>query len=226
MATNRRPKRGIIHGKKRPRPANRPKIPVVPVGAMAKPVRPPRSKTTEPPRGIPPRPKRSKTKKSSRFHGKLRPSKSAPHPAKKPGKPRWKSQLGRPEGLAVISEKSLPEGVEAIIDLTEAPGIYRLNRATAHLPDHANDEEHSCLHPRNASSWFSCIGLVVLQAGGLGLLFQTWKGTIGAWIWNNDDWTIAWYLHMRSAPSKGKFVRGKFGPSYLWHQPYVLLAGR
>jgi hypothetical protein len=142
---------------------------------------------------------------------------------------KWKPSSERPEGIAIRTEMTLPPGVEAFIDIAgDGDSIYRMMHATAHNPDHTHDAERDywvCNHSRNASSWFACIGLVVLKEGRLGLYAQTWKGTELAWVWPNDDDCIYFYELMKVAPSKGKFCKGKYGPSFLWNQPYVLLSG-
>jgi hypothetical protein len=119
----------------------------------------------------------------------------------RPPRRRWRTTAKRPEGFTMPSLTSLPPGVECFIDIT-GPPIYRLMRATQHAPDH--DHEGECLHPKNASSWVACIGLVVLTDGGLGLYSKFWNGGEIAYVWPNDDTTAWFYEDWKAARSKGK----------------------
>lgn len=148
---------------------------------------------------------------------------------KKEVKPRWHETLAKPEGFAFRSDTNLPPNVEAFIDLEATnKGIYKLNRAVHGDPDHEvidQPNQHCiCHHPKNASSWVAMIGLVVLQEGRLGLYAAFWNGGEIAYVWPSDDTTIWFYNDWKSARSKGKYIRGREGPSMLWAQPYVRLA--
>ena len=144
-----------------------------------------------------------------------------PRPPRAAPKARWRKSIERPEGFAMPSEENLPPGVETFIDI-DGPPIYRLIRATEKHPDH--DEDGECQHPKNASSWVACIGLVVLERGGLGLYAKFWNGGEIAYVWPDDDTVIWFYNDWKAARSKGKYIRGRHGPSMLWSQPYVRLS--
>jgi hypothetical protein len=143
-------------------------------------------------------------------------------PEQKKAKERWRESLKKPEDFKRFTETNLPPGVEAIIDL-DVSGIYYLNRATEKLPDHLNDEMHTCQHPSNASSWVATIGLVALESGELGLLGVFWDGGVIAYYWKDSDDTLWFYKWWREQRSKGKAIKGREGPSVLWSQPYVRL---
>ena len=147
-------------------------------------------------------------------------------PGRKLPPARWRKTLDRPEGFVMASMDTVPDGCEAWIALDTSRMPYTLMPATKHKPDHVHDAERDywvCNHPKNASSWVAAIGIVVLDKGGLGLFCQFWSGVQIAYVFNSDDDVIYWYQVWKSEPSKGKAIRGKFGPSYFWHNPYVKL---
>ena len=187
-------------GKVKPAPSGGHWFPGLPTGAPK--IRPPRKKPAWAP-GAPVKPKRA-------------------------GKPRWRETIKKPEGYKQPTLGRLPPGCEAWIAVDEStPAFYPLNRATAHTPDHVHDSARDywvCHHPKNSSSWIACIGLVVLNSGKLGLYFRTWKGFEAAYVWPKDDDCIYFYQLWRREPSKGKAIKGKFGPSWFWAQPYVTLS--
>lgn len=217
-----------------PRPPR--KLPPLTVGGMTTRIRRPGKPALPPlkpriPMQVKPslRPPRSKLKVRFPMHvtGIAKP----PAPETKPKKPRWHKTAERPEGFGMPSMDSPPPGVEAFIDLADMRGLYKLMPASHEDTTTADHEvvddpgQHCvCHHPPNASSWVAFLALGVLEAGRLAVVCGFWDGGIVAYIWNNDDDVIWWFREFRNARSKGKFVRGREGPSYLWSQPYIRLA--
>lgn len=173
-----------------------------------------------------------RTMPGGKIKAKISESRMGGEPIRKPAvkvlRRKWRPSVGKPEGITLFGPDNIPAGVESIIDIDPANGgFYKLDKATAHTPDHKHNsflDYWECNHSRNASSWVASIALVVLEAGGLGLMAQFWDGAVIAYVWDDDDTTIKFYEDWKTQPSKGKYIRGRFGPSVLWNQPYVRLA--
>jgi hypothetical protein len=230
--------RRVRSGGTKPPRVNRPSVPATP--EPRRPIR--RVRPSGQPGTVPPRPNRT-IPTPTRPIRRVRPGGAPkgpitvrrpnlgfvlPQPGERPVRPsrrRWKQTSGRPEGFVMPSPSRLPPGVEAWLDISTANRMpYTLMRATENMPDHLNDDIHTCTHPMNASSWVACIGLVVLENGQIGLYAKFWDGGEIAYIWPEDDTTLWFYQDWKAARSKGKYIRGRQGPSILWAQPYVRLS--
>lgn len=141
----------------------------------------------------------------------------------------WSPSTDIPTECYIPSDSHLPPQVEAIIHLEQnTDGMNPYMRATAHQPDHRYDaalDYYRCNHSRAASSWVSCIGLVILESGELSIYCQFWDGAEIAYLFQDGDDAIAGYNWWKAQPSAGKAIRGKFGPSRWWNWPYVRLSG-